>query len=311
VRAIRAVAHTNQLTLFGRTEALRKVKLMAETSGRVILRAVKKGGRVEKGDEIVRLAMDDRLARLAEAEAALEQRRIAHDADLKLSQKQFRSKVKLAASRAALVAATAALKRIRLDIERTVIRAPFKGLIDELPLEIGDYAAIKTAVASIVDLDTILIVGEVSERNIAKIRVGAPARVSLSSGVRTDGVVRYVSKVGSQATRTFRIEVEIQNPGNAIAEGLTSELRLNTGTVKAHHLSPAALTLSDAGVVGVKTVNAANEVEFFPIRIIADTPAGIWLTGLPDSATLITVGQEFVLPGQVVEPVHEAEGTKS
>ena len=88
-------------------------------------------------------------------------------------------------------------------------------------------------------------------------------------------------------------------------------MRLNTGKVKAHYLSPAVLTLSDRGVIGVKTVNAANKVEFFPVRIIADTPDGIWLTGLPETTTLITVGQEFVLTGQSVEPVYESEGANS
>ena len=311
VRAIRAVERENQLTLFGRTEAIRMVELKAETSGRVISRAVEKGDRVKKGDVVVRLAMDDRQARLAEAEAVLEQRRIAYNADLKLAQKQFRAKVTLAASRAALESAKAALESNQLDIERTMIRASFDGIVNDLPLEVGDYAAVETIVASIVDLDTILVVGEVSERNVAKIKVGAPAEVYLSSGERAEGIVRYVSKIGSEATRTFRVEVGVKNPGYAIAEGMTTELRLNTGKVKAHYISPAVLTLSDKGVIGVKTVNAANQVEFFPVKIIADTSEGIWLTGLPETTTLITVGQEFVLPGQSVEPVYEAEGSNS
>ncbi|MDH5747872.1 MAG: efflux RND transporter periplasmic adaptor subunit [Rhodospirillales bacterium] len=311
VRAIQAMERKNHLTLFGRTEAVRMVELKAETIGRVISRDVKKGSRVKKGDVIVRLAMNDRQARLDEAKALLEQRRVAYEADLNLSKKEFRSKVLLAASKAALESAKAALRSSQLDIERTLIRASFDGIVEDLPLEVGDYAAVETTVARIVDLDTIVIVGEVSERNIAKIKIDASAEVSFSSGMRTEGIVRYISKIGSQATRTFRIEVAVENPGNTISEGMTTEMHLDTGSVKAHHLSPAALTLSDEGVIGVKTVNAANKVEFFPVKIIDDTPEGIWLSGLPEATTLITVGQEFVLPGQLVEPVYESESTKS
>jgi membrane fusion protein, multidrug efflux system len=311
VRVIRAVDRKSQLTLFGRTEAIRMVDLKAEINGRVMSRAVKKGGWVKRGDILVRLAMDDRQARLNEAKAILEQRRIAYDADLKLAEKLFRAKVKLAASKAALESAKAALRTRRLAIERTRIRASFDGIVDDLPLEVGDYAAEKTVVARVVDLTTILVVGEVSERNVAKIKTGSSARVRLSNGRQVQGIVRYVSKMGSQATRTFRLEVAVTNPNLAIAEGLTAELRLDTETVLAHQISPAVLTLSDDGVVGVKIVNAAKKVEFIPVRIIADSPDGIWLTGLPEIATLITVGQEFVLPGQQVTPVYETEGADS
>jgi membrane fusion protein, multidrug efflux system len=311
VRVIRAVERKSELTLFGRTEAIRMVDLKAEISSRVVSRAVTKGSWVKKGSILVRLAMDDRQARLNEAKAILDQRSIAYGADLKLAKKLFRAKVTLAASKAALESAKAALRSRGLDIERTLIRAPFDGIVDGLPLEVGDYAAEKTVVARVVDLGTILIVGEISEGNVARIKVGSPARVRLSNGRRVDGIVRYVSKMGSEATRTFRMEVAVENPDLAIAEGLTAKISMDTETVTAHQLSPAALTLSDDGVVGVKTVNAGRKVEFFPVQIIADTPEGIWLTGLPETTTLITVGQEFVLPGQMVRPVHEKKGADS
>jgi membrane fusion protein, multidrug efflux system len=304
-RIIRAVERRNQLTLFGRTEAIRMVELKAEINSRVVSRAVKKGDWVKKGDILVHLAADDRPARLSEAKAILEQRRIAYEADLKLAKKLFRAKVKLAASRAELESARATVKSRRIDMERTRIRASFDGIVDDLPLEVGDYADEKTVVARVIDLDTILVVGEISERNIAKIKIGALAKARVSNSQPAQGIVYFVSKMGSEATRTFRIEVAIDNPDRAISEGLTAELRLELETVLAHRLSPAVLTLSDDGVVGVKTVNAARKVEFFPVRIIADGPKGIWLTGLPETAMLITVGQEFVLPGQTVEPVRE------
>ena len=305
VRTIEAVARERELVLFGHSEAERNVELKAETSGRVVIRAVKKGGRVRKGDTIVRLAMDDRLARLAENQAFLEHYRIVFEADQKLSKKQFRSKIKLAETRASLEAAKAALQSIRLDIERTSIRAPFDGVLDDLSVEVGDYVAVGGVVARIVDLDPILIVGEVTERDATRIAAGGSARVVMSYGATFAGKVRYVSKVGSPLTRTFRIEVEVDNPDGAIAEGLTAELHLDLGRVKAHRVSPAVLTLSDQGVVGVKTVDAGGMVTFVPVKMIGDTPEGIWLSGLPQRVTLITVGQEFVLPGQRVAPEPE------
>ncbi len=310
VRTIEAVERASELVLFGRSEAERNVELKAETYGRVLIRAVNKGDRAKKGELIVRLAMDDRKARLAKADALLEQYRIAYEADQKLSKKQFRSKVKVAETRASLEAAKAALQNIRLDIERTSIRAPFGGVVDDLPVEVGDYVAIGGIVARVVDLDPILIVGEVTERDTSKIAVGAAASIVMSNGDTFTGKVRYVSKVGSPLTRTFRIEVEAGNPDGVLSEGMTAELHLDVGRVMAHRVSPAVLTLSDQGVVGVKTVDGDGLVAFVPVKMIADTPEGIWLLGLPRRATLITVGQEFVLLGQKVEPVPETEKTR-
>ena len=73
-------------------------------------------------------------------------------------------------------------------------------------------------------------------------------------------------------------------------------------------MSPSVLTLSDEGVVGIKSVGADGTVAFRPVTMIADTPDGIWLGGLPDEVTVITVGQEYVRAGQRVRPVPEEAG---
>ena len=92
------------------------------------------------------------------------------------------------------------------------------------------------------------------------------------------------------------------NPYNVRA-GLTAELQLSGPTLSAHDLSPALLTLADDGVVGVKTVNSNNRVEFYPVEIVGSSANGVLVTGLPDLVTVITVGQGFVNVGQQVEPV--------
>ncbi|MBL6946526.1 MAG: efflux RND transporter periplasmic adaptor subunit, partial [Rhodospirillales bacterium] len=168
-----------------------------------------------------------------------------------------------------------------------------------------------STVARVVDLDPILIVGSVAERNVSAVAVGTLGVVRLVTGEEVGGTVRYVSKVGAEETRTFRVEVEVDNPNGKIAEGLTTELRLPLGRVFAHRVSPAVLTLSDKGVVGIKAVGNGDVVEFFPAQLIADTPDGIWLGGLPEQLRLITVGQEFVRIGQHVVPVQEGDGGAS
>lgn len=296
---------TSELIVFGRTEANRTVVLRAQTAGRVTAIPLDKGRMAAKGDVIVRLAQEDRPARLKDADAAIAHAKLAYEAAQKLSQKAFRSKVQLAESKAKLEAARAKRATIRTEIGKTRIRASFGGVINDVGVEIGDYLNIGDSVAAVVDLDPMVIVAEIAERNIARLSVGGPAKVNVTGLGAFDGTVSFVSRTATPETRTFRIEVSVPNPGGAIGEGLTTELHLGLGTFRAHLLSPAALTLSDEGVVGVKTVNADDVVEFHPVKIIADTPGGMWVDGLADRVRSITVGQEFVKAGQKVKPIPE------
>ncbi len=174
-------------------------------------------------------------------------------------------------------------------------------------MDIGDYVAVGDVSASVVDLDPILVVGDATERVASNLSVGDKAIVKPVGGNQQEGVVSYVSKIGSSATRTFRVEISLANPGGVIAEGVTAELKLDMGTLKAHFLTPAVLTLSDSGELGVKVVDADNMVRFHTVQLIDDTPDGMWVTGLPDEAELIVVGQEFVKSGQKVEGVPVAK----
>ncbi len=105
------------------------------------------------------------------------------------------------------------------------------------------------------------------------------------------------------------MELEVSNPDMTIAEGITSELILPYAEVLAHRITPATLTLDDSGAVGIKTVTPDNVVAFHRAEIVGQSAEGAWLAGLPETITVITVGQEFVRPGQRVIPIAQGAGT--
>jgi len=71
------------------------------------------------------------------------------------------------------------------------------------------------------------------------------------------------------------------------------------GTVPAHLLPQSVLTLNDEGTLGIRSVKD-GVVEFYPVTIISDSREGVWVTGLPPTVDVITMGQEYVVPGQKV-----------
>ncbi len=305
VRTLTAQPMMQTINLLGRTKAKRSVILRSEAASRVVEVLVSKGQAVKAGDVLVKLDQDDRLSNKREAQALLRQRQIEFEAATSLSKKNFRSKTKLAEARTLLDGARASLDRMNIDIGNTVIQAPFDGIIDDRFVEVGDFLKVGENVATILDLATIVVAGNVAENDVAKLKIGSPAKAILVDGREINGAVTFVSKASSAATRTFHVEMEAANPDNAIAEGITANILFSVGETNAHRLTPAVLALADNGVVGVKGVDGEGVVTFYPVSLLADTPEGVWLDGLPKEVTLITVGQEFVKDGQKVKTIAE------
>ncbi len=311
VRVQSAEQRERRIVIRGRTAASRTVDLRAETMGRIVEIVAERGARLNAADVILRIAEDDRPARLKEAQARLRQRQVDYKAARKLNKKGFSPETRLAETRADLEAARAKLARIELDIEHTEIRAPFDGVLQTRPVEIGDFVDVGDKVAMLVDLDPVIVVGHVTERDIGKLRVGGPGRARLVTGEEFDGHIRYISAMSDDHTRTFRVELEVPNPEGRVVDGVTADISLPVGAVLAHRIPPAILTLADDGAVGLKIVNEADIVEFRQARIVDETAEDLWLAGLPETVRIITVGQEFVRDGQKVLAREEGAGAGS
>ena len=292
----------NAVILNGMTEESRMVTLRAETNGPINNISGQEGRLVDVGDIIAQQNIEDRNALLAEASALVKQREIEFGAAQKLAQKGFRSGTKLASARALLHAARARAKTIRIDLSRTTIRAPFHGVLEAQYVEKGDFVKIGDEIAKIVDLDPILAVGFISEKDIDAIKIGGRGRVRFTNGRTADGTVRFIASVADNETRSFRVELEIPNSNYKIRAGLTGELTLLLKPIRGHVVSPAVITLADDGRVGVRVVDENNIVRFVTIKILSDTAEGLWISGLKDGQRLITVGHEYVKAGQLVRP---------
>jgi membrane fusion protein, multidrug efflux system len=303
IRTINAQQWQQEIILRGKTEASRSVDVKAETVGRVTAISSGEGKRVKLNNLLVQIELAERTASLTEAKALLRQRTVENRAARALAKKGFRADTKLAESAAQLNSAKARVVLIMTDIARTAIRAPFDGILEKEYVELGDYLQIGDSVARIIDLNPILIVGAVSEREVAKLRLGLMATSTLIDGKKLTGRIRFIGRVADPVTRTFRIEIEISNEDASIRDGLTSEVRLPLEKIEAHFLSPTLLTLDAKGRLGVKGITAKSRVTFFPINLLANKPNGVWVSGLPRSVSLITVGQEYVQQGQTVNPV--------
>lgn len=309
VRVMRSVAQTRtrEVVVRGRTQANRTVDLKAEVPGQVVELPREKGARVKKGEVIARLSVDERNARLAEAKAMVRQREIEFEAARQLAAKGWRPETQFAANQASLEIARAKVAEMEIEIAKTEIRAPFDGVIERRAAELGSYLQAGDPVATIVDGDPLLVTGQVTEQEVGGLRVGGPGRAQLVTGETVAGALRFIAATAEPETRTFRVELEIPNPDFRLRDGVTAELRMPVDSVSAHLLSPAVLTLDEAGAVGVRIVDENGVVRFQPAQVIADSPQGVWLAGLPEQIDVIVVGQEFVRAGDRVKTVRVSD----
>jgi multidrug efflux system membrane fusion protein len=295
------------IVINGKTEPARIVELAAETDGRVEFIGAKRGASLERGDIIARLDERDRAARLAQARALVRQREVEYEARERLKSESYVSEAQLQEAIALLETARADLTRAELDLKYMTIRAPFAGALQSRVVEIGDFVKRGDPVATYVDNRTIIVSANVSEFDAQFVEVGETAEARLATGEVVHGRIRYVAPVADEATRTFTVELEVENRDGQLRAGGTAELRVPAEVVLAHRISPSLLTLDDAGNVGVKIVNDQDEVQFVVADIALSSHDGVWLAGLPETATIITVGQGYVAPGSVVAAIPERD----
>lgn len=291
-----------EIIVHGRTEANRVVELKAEISGRIKKIYVEEGDRVKSGDRIVSFDVKDNQARLQEAEALVRQREIEFNAAKKLNKKGFSSDTTFASAKAQLDSASAQVTAMKIRLNDLVITAPFDGYIEAREAEVGDFVKDGNGIATIVESDPLLITGQISELQVGNIEVGGEGSAKLVTGETVNGKVKFIGRVAEPETRTFRVELEVPNEGYKLRSGVTAEIVFKTKSVMAHFISPAYLTLNDSGVLGLRTVGEDDIVKFNPVKILADTPDGIWVQGLPETVRLIVVGQDFVRAGDKVKP---------
>lgn len=295
--------YAGKLKLSGRTEADRKVMVMARTNGIIVDLRAKRGQQVKKDEVIAILSDEAREAQVAQAQALFDQRAAEFEARKRLIDKGTLPRLDLNNIESQFKAAEATLAAAKAERERGTVLAPWNGIVTDVPAEVGQHLSSGKEIAQIVALDPMLAVVEVSERKLGGLSLGKSADIRLIDGQTAQGRVRYIAKSASATTRTYRVEVEIANPSGAIPDGITAEVAVPLEALPAVKVPRSALTFSSAGELGVRIVNDQSIVAFIPVALAGDEQGAMWVTGIADGARIIVQGQDFVREGQRVEAV--------
>ena len=303
------VQHARAIRISGRTDAEKRVTLATRVMGVIESLPVKQGQRVERGDLIMRLDALDKEAAVRMAESVVSQRQAEAEAAERLVGGGNAPKLQADQARAALATATSQLESAKAELAQYEMYAPYNGVVDRVPVQPGSTILAGAEVATLINLDPLLAIGEVSERDLRYLKIGDKAEIRLVDGTTVQGTLRYISRDASSATRTYRIEVAIPNENKELPAGMTAEIKLLAESTDAVALPRSVVTLSGAGDLGIRAVDKDDKVVFFPIDLVDDTPNGLVLGGIPADARIIVAGQDLVTEGDTVKAVEADQET--
>ena len=281
------------------TAAHRSVDIRTEIAGKIVAIHSQKGQSVHANERIMSLDKRSLPARVAQADANLQQRKIEAESTRQLAARNLANEAQVALAQTALANAQAELTHAQVQLAASEIRAPFAGIIDQQHVEVGDYVAELTVVSKVLDPQGWKVLAQVPEKKRAKLRLQQPAWALLPQGQRVTGRITFISTEADANTRTFAIEMQVDE-GEFIGSGLTARLHIPQAETLAYFISPALLAINEHGELGLKGLDDHDRVHFFAVDILQANDKGIWVHGLPDNPRIITLGQGFVEYGETV-----------
>jgi RND family efflux transporter MFP subunit len=218
-------------TVIGTVKANRDVVLSAESAGRVLRHYKHKGDRVKTGEVIAKI--DDTLLK-AEMERMLAQNRQSKENFERIgrlwNEEKVGSEMDFLNSKYAFEQSTAALASMNEQLERTNLKAPFDGVVDDLITEQGASVAMGTPVVRLIQDDLMKVAGGVPARFAGVVSSGSPVRIEIRNGqvLQYRSFVSYVSTVIDPKARTFRIEVTIPNNDHHLKVDAEASMTIET-----------------------------------------------------------------------------------
>lgn len=309
VQAQKSEKYIQKLQFTGAVHALETTDLISEVEGYVEVFLTPKGQAVKKGTPLLKISTENRVDDLKAAKAALQEAALHRKSMLTLLRQGLGSDALYKQARTAYLAAKAQYEKARNQVENSIIRAPYDGVVDHYSISKGSHLDPNgggNKVGVFIQTTPLTMHGYVDQFSVAKARQGQPAHIMLANGHRARGKVTYIAPVADEKTRTYKIEITFPNTKGKVPVGMSAEATIDVAVLKAHPVHPSTFVLGEEGDIGVMLLSGDNTAQFYPIHMLASDSKTTWVTGLPDEIQLITTGQALVKAGSKVVPTSTA-----
>ena len=300
----------NHFTSFqGTVKTMKNINVYPEMPGQLLEVLVVEGQKVEKDQVLARIDDGGLLAQLAQAKSQLLLAETVFNRQERLWSQNIGSEIQFLQAKTQFELAEKAVDALSLQAEKSVVRAPFDGTVDQIFKEPGTIVApgMGSELFRVVNIDEVYVEVDVPETHITSISEGSKVRVNLSAiGEEVDARIARVSKVINPSNRSFTVEIPLDNHSGFIRPNLMASVAINDYSNKSAIMIPQSVVSENAEGQQYCFALEKSTEGYIAKRLIIETGKTSEdlievLEGVEKGALLITEGAKKVSDNQPVK----------
>ncbi|MFB0904206.1 MAG: efflux RND transporter periplasmic adaptor subunit [Nonlabens sp.] len=243
IKTLNDTIYNHYIELQGSVNTKQNITLMPEMSGILTHVYVKEGQRVTKGQVLARIDDGGMSQSIEQMKVQAQLAKTTFQRQERLWNQKIGSEIQYLQAKAGYESQQSAIKSMQQQLSKTLVTAPFSGVIDDVITERGNTVSLgATQILRIVNLDDMYIEVEVPENYITSVRKGTQVAVEFPVlGEIVQSIVRQTSYFINPANRSFKIEIPVDNIKGNIKPNLTARLKINDYSSAAAILIPLAV----------------------------------------------------------------------
>jgi len=293
----------------GTVKTMKNINVYPEIPGQLLEVMVVEGQKVEKDQVLARIDDGGLLAQLAQAKSQLLLAETLFNRQERLWSQNIGSEIQFLQAKTQFESAEKAVDALSLQAEKSVVRAPFDGTVDQIFKEPGTIVApgMGSELFRVVNIDEVYVEVDVPETHITSISEGSKVRVNLSAiGEEIDARISRVSKVINPSNRSFSVEVPLENKSGFIRPNLMASVAINDYSNKSAIMIPQSVVSENAEGKQYCFALEKSAEGYVAKRLIIETGKTSEdfievLEGIENGALLITEGAKKVSDNQPVK----------
>jgi RND family efflux transporter MFP subunit len=204
----------------------------------------------------------------------------SHEAAAEVQVVQAKAQRSLAAAQ--LASAKAQLEQAKVNLEQHALRAPFAGVVTQVPPGRGVTVAAGSPLFALEATDTLILDTSVTPAQAAGLAPGTKVRVSIpATGASTEGTLRAVVRAADSASHRIPVEIAVANPGQALAPHVLARAELQIGERPALEL-PSTCLVQREGALSVFALADGGQARRIPVQLLSQA-AGTSLVELDEA----------------------------
>lgn len=292
----------------GNVETDQNIVLNAEYSGVLTNIYVKEGQRVSRGQRLAKIDDGGLSSQVAQQETQMALAKTTFERQERLWEQKIGSEIQYLQAKTNYEAARNATNQLRSQLGKTIITAPFSGVIDDIISDPGQVVIPgQTPIIRLVNLSNMYVKASIPETYLTNITKGTQVKVKLASiNEEYTGTVRQVSNYINPNNRSFEIQVEIPNKDGFVKPNLIATVKVNDYTVENAITVPENILQENAAGETIAYIyQPVNDSTGIAKRIIIETGLSYEnhtevKSGIKKGDTLIKEGAKTLRDGQKV-----------